>query len=85
MPFDLKRLVGSSIRLTPRYAIPDFARVDLLRPDCPCLFTFKVKCKDINGNEETSNQFSFITPRNKENIIQIIIANFEDIFGWVKK
>jgi hypothetical protein len=47
------------------------------------VYTFKVKSSDASGNEALSGQYSLLTPRRKENIIQIITNNFQEIFGWV--
>lgn len=48
------------------------------------VYYFKVKSVDQSGNEAVSNDFALLTPKKKENIIQIIIGNFQDIFGWIK-
>ncbi|EKD46635.1 MAG: hypothetical protein ACD_67C00135G0001, partial [uncultured bacterium] len=37
-----------------------------------------------SGNKAVSTDFALLTPRRRENIIQIIIGNFTDIFGWAK-
>jgi hypothetical protein len=48
------------------------------------VYNFKVKSVDASGNVAYSGDFALLTPRRKENIIQIIIGNFMDIFGWAK-
>ena len=48
------------------------------------VYNFKVKSIDASGNVAVSNDFALLTPRKKENIIQIIIANFTEIFGWAR-
>ena len=48
------------------------------------VYNFKVKSIDNSGNEAISNDFALLTPRRKENIIQIIINNFQEIFGWAR-
>jgi len=48
------------------------------------VYHFKVKSIDQSGNESVSSDFALLTPKRKENIIQIIISNFQDIFGWAK-
>jgi alpha-tubulin suppressor-like RCC1 family protein len=48
------------------------------------VYYFKVKSIDQSNNEAISNDFALLTPRKKENIIQIIVGNFQDIFGWIK-
>lgn len=49
------------------------------------VYYFKVKSVDASGNEAISNDFALLTPKRKENIIQIIINNFQDIFGWARR
>ena len=46
------------------------------------VYNFKVKSVDAAGNEAISEYFSFLTPKMQDNIIQVIIKNFTEIFGW---
>ncbi len=46
------------------------------------VYHFKVKSVDQSGNETISSDFALLTPKKKENIVQIIVTNFQDIFGW---
>ena len=48
------------------------------------VYYFKVKSTDPAGNEGTSTDYALLTPKKTQNIIQIIIGNFTDIFGWAK-
>jgi len=48
------------------------------------VYHFKVKSVDEAGNEAISKDYALLTPRKKENIVQIIVNNFQDIFGWAK-
>ncbi|MFH1183181.1 MAG: fibronectin type III domain-containing protein [Candidatus Moraniibacteriota bacterium] len=48
------------------------------------VYHFKVKSVDQSGNEKITSDFALLTPRQKENIIQIIVSNFEDIFNWTR-
>ncbi len=48
------------------------------------VYSFKVKSVDASGNESVSDNFAMLTPAKKANIIQVIISNFGDIFGWAK-
>ena len=48
------------------------------------VYHFKVKSVDQSGNESISSDFALLTPKRKENIVQIIVTNFQDIFGWAK-
>ena len=49
------------------------------------VYYFRVKARDEAGNESTSTEYAILTPRRKENIVQIILANFQDIFKWAQK
>ncbi|MFZ5982613.1 MAG: hypothetical protein ACOYS2_03545, partial [Patescibacteria group bacterium] len=48
------------------------------------VYYFKAKSTDPTGNESLSEDYALLTPRKRENIVQIIIGNFEEIFGWAK-
>ncbi len=48
------------------------------------VYYFKTKSIDQAGNETISSDFALLTPKKKENIVQIIVNNFQDIFGWAK-
>ncbi len=48
------------------------------------VYQFWFVCEDRFGNEGTSEKFVVFTPQQEKNIIDIIIENFEDTFGWVK-
>jgi len=48
------------------------------------VYYFKVKSSDAVGNQGTSTDFAVLTPKKRQNIIQIIIGNFTEIFGWAK-
>lgn len=49
------------------------------------VYYFKVKSLDESGNTALSGEYALLTPKRKENIIQLIVNNFEDIFGWLRK
>ncbi|MDO8240355.1 MAG: hypothetical protein Q7T51_00535, partial [Candidatus Moranbacteria bacterium] len=48
------------------------------------VYYFQVKSTDLSENEATSSDYALLTPKRKENVIQIIINNFQDIFSWAK-
>lgn len=48
------------------------------------VYYFKAKSVDQNKNEAVSKEFAMLTPRKKENVVQIIINNFQDIFRWAR-
>jgi hypothetical protein len=48
------------------------------------VYRFKVTSKDKNENLQESDTYSLLTPRKDQSVIQLIIANFEQTFGWMK-
>jgi len=57
--------------------------VDAFKPGT--VYRIKAISADGFGNESESKIFSVLTQKKKEGIIQIIINNFEQAFGWLKK
>ncbi len=49
------------------------------------VYSFRVESVDSGGNTSLSKVHTFMTAKQKQSIIQIIIGIFEDTFGWVKK
>ncbi len=49
------------------------------------VYYFKVKSLDEAGNVALSGEYALLTPKRKENIVQVIINNFQDIFGWMRR
>lgn len=48
------------------------------------VYKYWVESKDLAGNVGHSEIFSVLTPQEKETIIDIIINNFQNVFGWTK-
>ncbi|KKQ44016.1 MAG: RTX toxins and related Ca2+-binding protein, partial [Candidatus Moranbacteria bacterium GW2011_GWC2_37_8] len=48
------------------------------------VYYFKVRSTDSAGNTVTSTDYALLTPKQRQNIIQVIVGNFTDIFGWAK-
>jgi hypothetical protein len=71
-----------SIDVTDNLTNSHIAVITVFKPGM--VYNFKVKSIDASGNEAISSDFALLTPRRKENIIQIIINNFQDIFGWAR-
>ena len=69
-------------KISDSYTTNHVAVSTLFKPGA--VYYFKVKSVDESGNEAVSQDFSLLTPRQKENIIQIILSNFQDIFSWLK-
>jgi len=49
------------------------------------VYYFRVVSKDKNENVAESDEFSMLTPQKQKSVIQMIIANFEQTFGWMNK
>ena len=49
------------------------------------VYKFWVASTDISNNTGKSEIFSILTPQQKQTILDIMINNFEQVFGWTKK
>lgn len=49
------------------------------------VYQFRVKGKDRSGNVAQSQDFTLLVPEKKKSVVQVIINNFEETFGWLKK
>ena len=49
------------------------------------VYHFKVVSKDQSGNESISENFTLLAPQKSQSIIQLIVSNFEQTFGWLRK
>ena len=70
------------INIADAYVKNHLAVMTIFKPGV--VYFFKVKSIDQAGNVGISNDFALLTPRKQENIIQIIINNFQEIFHWAK-
>ncbi|MFA6383184.1 MAG: hypothetical protein WCX17_02055 [Parcubacteria group bacterium] len=70
------------VKINSVYSTSHVAVVTIFKPGT--VYYFKVKSVDPSDNVAVSSDFALLTPKNKENIIQIIIKNFSDIFGWAR-
>jgi hypothetical protein len=62
---------------------PSFSHVGVVTSFKPgVVYYFNVVSADVAGNVATSNDFALLTPKQKQNIIQVIIGNFQSIFNW---
>lgn len=46
------------------------------------VYNFRVKSADQSGNAAISEEYAFLAPRQKENVVQFIVSIFQDIFKW---
>jgi Purple acid Phosphatase, N-terminal domain/Fibronectin type III domain len=49
------------------------------------VYSFRVASLDKRGNLSVSDNYSLLTPAKDKSIFDLIIKNFEDTFGWLKK
>lgn len=49
------------------------------------VYRFRIQGKDRAGNVAQSQDFTILIPEKTKSVIQIIISNFENTFGWAKK
>jgi hypothetical protein len=48
------------------------------------VYRYWIECRDDAGNRVESEDFVLFTPAQQKNIIDLIIENFENTFGWVR-
>jgi len=48
------------------------------------IYQFKIQSADSNNNIASSKSFTILMPRQKESVFQVIMKNFEEIFGWTR-
>jgi|GEM_PF-805691 len=56
--------------------------ISKLRPGT--IYTFKVRAKDLPGNEGLSREYKMYTPLKSKSVLELIIKNFEDAFGFLQ-
>lgn len=49
------------------------------------VYKFWMQCHDVAGNQAQSDDYVLITPTKEQNIVDLILANFQGTFGWVNK
>jgi len=70
------------LKITNNLTTSHVAVITIFKPGT--VYTFKVKSVDASGNESVSGEFVMLTPSKQANIIQVIMGNFGEIFGWAK-
>jgi len=73
----------TELKMSTNLATSHVAVVTSFKPGA--VYTFRIETTDASGNTSNSDIFSLLTPIQKANIIQVIINNFQDIFGWMRK
>ncbi len=49
------------------------------------VYKFWMRCRDVANNQAQSDDYVLITPTKEQNIVDLILANFQGTFGWVNK
>ena len=49
------------------------------------VYKFWMVCHDVANNQSQSDDYVLITPTKEQNIVDLILANFQGTFGWVNK
>ncbi|MFA6973540.1 MAG: fibronectin type III domain-containing protein [Parcubacteria group bacterium] len=70
------------VNISKQLTLNHVAVVTIFKPGT--VYYFRVKSVDASENVARSGDFALLTPKIKENIVQIIIGNFQDIFSWAK-
>ncbi len=74
---------AESISLTDNYTKEHVIVITKFKPGI--VYSFQVESADSGGTAARSKVHTFMTAKQRESIIQIIIRIFEDTFGWAKK
>jgi hypothetical protein len=48
------------------------------------IYQFKIQSADSNNNLSISKVYTILAPKQKESVFQVIMKNFEDVFGWTQ-
>ncbi len=76
---------GTVVSTTPDLS-PTTKHVDVLTAFKPgTVYTYWIVSKDLAGNETATDKFTILTPQQKETIIDVMIKNFDQVFGWTKQ
>lgn len=80
------RLEGSNLQKSPTLSDLTSSHVVVITRLRPAtIYTFRVVSTDAAGNRGESRQFKIFTPRKEESVLELIIKNFEDAFGFLKE
>ncbi|MEK7659600.1 MAG: fibronectin type III domain-containing protein, partial [Patescibacteria group bacterium] len=80
------RLEGSNLQKSPTMSDITSSHVIVITRLRPAtIYTFRVVSTDAAGNRGESRQFKIFTPRKEESVLELIIKNFEDAFGFLKE
>ena len=49
------------------------------------IYQFKIRSVDSSGNIAESAPFTILAPQQQQSVFEVIMKNFEDIFGWTNR
>jgi len=82
-----KGFAASGTELAEKTSIdPNFTKkhaIVITKFDPGAIYTFKVESTDSGGNMSLSKTYTILSPKQKETVFQVIMKNFESMFGWV--
>ena len=78
---DLEEMESTESR--PEYVKDHVALITKFKPGL--VYSFRVESMDSGGNVSLSNVHTFMTPKQKESIFQLIMRILENTFGWLKR
>lgn len=71
--------------ITPESVSYSQSHVEVIVDFAPgTVYQFWLNCADPSGNQAQSENYVLFTPVQEKNIIDLILANFQSTFGWVK-
>ncbi|MEK7097465.1 MAG: fibronectin type III domain-containing protein, partial [Patescibacteria group bacterium] len=85
--FYQKGFAASGTELAEKTSIdPNFTKkhaIVITKFDPGAIYTFKVESVDSGGNMTLSKTYTILAPKQRETVFQVIMKNFESMFGWV--
>ena len=75
--------LAQSSRLDKEYTTSHVAVITSFTPGA--VYRFQVESVDPSGNASRSTDYTILTPKKGETVIDLIITNFQDIFGFLRK
>ena len=69
--------------LDPNYTKKHVAVVTKFAPGT--IYKFKIQSSDSGGHTATSKVYTVLTPKQSQTVIDVIMKNTQDVFGWTKR
>jgi len=75
--------LSESTKLDSSYTKKHVAVINSFEPGT--VYSFRIESIDSGGNTSLSKTYTILSPKQEESVFQVIMGNFESIFGWVGK